>query len=396
MLSSTMFRALKSLPRTVWVIGLISLINDSASEMVYPLIPLYLSSVLMAGPRVLGLIEGAAEAAASLLKLVSGVIVDRTRRRKPWIVLGYGIASFGRPLIALISNWPGLLVIRVADRIGKGLRTSPRDALLAASVSAEHRGLAFGVHRALDNAGAVVGPLLAFLLLQQGWPLRTIFYWTALPAVLCVGLALAMTETKPNEPAVAATAGRWRWTDMAPTFRRFLVVVLLFSLGNSSNMFLLLRARELGVPQAWIPLLWAAVSTVAMTFSTPFSAWSDRIGRYRLLLAGYAAYAVFYVLMARIAHANWTLVALFAFYGLFVAATEGVEKALVADLAPSDARGTAYGWFNLTTGVALLPASALFGWLYQALSPATAFHFSASCAAVAAVLLWFWVRPRNR
>jgi MFS family permease len=169
--------------------------------------------------------------------------------------------------------------------------------------------------------------------------------------------------------------------------------VLLFSIGNSSNMFLLLRARELGVPQAWIPLLWASVSAVAMAFSTPLSAWSDHIGRYRLLLAGYLAYAFFYLAMGRLAQADWTLVALFACYGLFVAATEGVEKALVADLAPSGRQGTAYGWFNLTSGVALLPASAIFGWLYQAHSPATAFTFAAGCAALAAALLWFWVRP---
>lgn len=391
----TMLKALRALPRTVWIIGLISFVNDSASEMIYPLVPLYLSSVLMAGPRVLGLIEGAAEMAAGLLKLASGAIVDRTRRRKPWIVLGYGVAAFGRPLIALVASWQGLLLIRVADRIGKGLRTSPRDALLAASVPADRRGLAFGVHRALDNAGAVVGPLLAFALLQQGLPLRSVFFWTALPAAICVILALAMTEPPPAAQAPPVRVD-WQLRSLPSPLRRYLLAVLLFSLGNSSNMFLLLRARELGVPQPLIPLLWASVSAVAMLFSTPLAAWSDRIGRFRVLLGGYVAYMVFYLAMGLQHSAHWTLALLFGFYGLFMAATEGVEKALVADLAPPDRQGTAYGWFNLTTGVALLPASAVFGWLYQTWSPGMAFGFAAACAALAAGLLWLWVRPAAR
>lgn len=172
-----MFQELLRLPRTVWLIGLISLVNDSASEMMYPLVPLYLSSVLMAGPRALGIIEGIAEATASLLKLFSGVVVDRTRRSKPWVVVGYALAGFGRPLMAFTGSWAGVLAIRFADRVGKGLRSSPRDALLASSVDASQRGLAFGLHRALDNAGAVVGPLLAFALLAYGVPLKQVFLW---------------------------------------------------------------------------------------------------------------------------------------------------------------------------------------------------------------------------
>ncbi len=186
-----MWQTIRALPPTVWLIGLISLINDSASELVYPLVPLYLTSVLMAGPRALGLIEGIAEATASLLKWVSGVVVDRTRRSKPWIVVSYGLAALGRPLIAWVTSWPALLTIRFADRVGKGLRTSPRDALLAASVGADRRGLAFGVHRAMDNAGAVIGPLLAAALLASGMPLRDVFLWTWVPALACVALALA-------------------------------------------------------------------------------------------------------------------------------------------------------------------------------------------------------------
>jgi MFS family permease len=385
-----MLQAIKNLPRTVWLIGLISLVNDSASEMLYPLIPLYLASVLMAGPRALGIIEGIAEATASLLKLFSGVIVDRTRRAKPWIVFGYGLAGLGRPLIAFVSSWPWLLVIRFADRVGKGLRSSPRDALLAASVQAERRGLAFGLHRAMDNAGAVIGPLVASLLLAAQVPLHDIFLWSIVPAVLCLALALAI-----REPAAEVTAATkpfdWRLRDMPPLFKRYLAVVALFTLGNSSNMFLLLRARELGVAEATIPLLWAAVALVATVFSTPLSALSDRFGRMHLLVGGYVAYGLFYLALGSMAHDGLLLFALFGFYGLFMAATEGVEKALVADLAPAERRGTAFGWFNLTAGVMLFPASLVFGWLWQAVSSWVAFGFSGACALAAGMLLRFWV-----
>lgn len=388
-----MFEALRTLPRTVWLIGLISLVNDSASEMLYPLIPLYLSSVLMAGPRALGLIEGIAEATASLLKLFSGVVVDRTRRCKPWVVFGYGLAGLGRPLIAFATSWPWVLAIRFADRVGKGLRTSPRDALLAASVDSGHRGLAFGLHRAMDNAGAVVGPLLAALLLANQIPLKDIFLWSFAPALVCLGLAFSLHEPELTAPA-QRNAFDWSLGKMPLTFKRYLAVVALFTLGNSSNMFLLLRAKELGVPEAGIPLLWMAVSAVAMLFSTPLSALSDRVGRVRLLVGGYLAYGLFYLGLGLIARDGMLLFGLFAFYGLFMATTEGVEKALVADLAPVERRGTAFGWFNLTTGFFLLPASVLFGWLYQTASPLVAFSFSSGCALLAAVLLGWWVGAR--
>ena len=390
-----MLKSVLALPRTVWLIGLISLVNDSASDMLYPLIPLYLSSVLMAGPKALGIIEGIAEATASLLKLFSGVIVDRTKRAKPWIVLGYGLAGVGRPLIAFVSSWPWLLVLRFTDRVGKGLRTSPRDALLAASITPDKRGLAFGLHRAMDNAGAVVGPLIAWVLLSQNMPLKDVFLWSVVPAVICLALALWI-----REPAVATHSPHhafdWRLTDMPSTFKRYLAVVALFTLGNSSNMFLLLRAGELGVDQAHIPLLWMAVSAIAMLFSTYLSALSDKVGRIRLLVSGYLAYALFYICLGLMTHDGVLLFILFAFYGLFIAATEGVEKALVADIAPAGREGAAFGWFNLTAGVFLLPASVVFGWLYQSTSPLIAFGFSSGCALLAAVLLIFWVDVKRK
>lgn len=386
-----MLKPLFSLPRTVWLIGLISLLNDSASEMIYPLVPLYLASVLMAGPRALGIIEGIAEATASILKLFSGVIVDRTRRAKPWVVAGYALAGFARPFIALATSWPGVLALRFADRVGKGLRTSPRDSLLAGSVPASRRGLAFGLHRAMDNAGAVMGPLVAAGLLGLGWTLREVILFALLPAVLCLILALMLREPRHVGPAPTQPPFSWRLHGLPSAFKRYLLVLALFTLGNSSNMFLLLRARELGLPEAQVPLAWAGVAAIATVFSTPLSAWSDRIGRTRLLVAGWAAYGLFYLgLGSALPGSGWLLFGLFAFYGLFMAATEGVEKALVADLAPEDLRGAAFGWFNLTAGLLLLPASVVFGELYQQAGALTAFAFSAACALLAAGLLPLW------
>lgn len=389
-----MFKTVASLPRTVWLIGLISLVNDSASEMLYPLIPLYLSAVLMSGPRVLGLIEGIAEATASLLKLFSGVIVDRTRRAKPWVVFGYALAGLGRPLIAFVGSWPWLLAIRFADRVGKGLRTSPRDALLAASVTPAQRGIAFGLHRAMDNAGAVIGPLVAAALLGAGMPLRDIFLWAFVPAALCLALSLAIREEPVRTDTASPPGFHWQLADMPGPLKRYLVVVAIFTLGNSSNMFLLLRARELGVAESAVPLLWAAVSLVATLFSTPLSGLSDKIGRVPVLLGGYVAYGAFYAALGLMPGDGPLLLLAFGCYGLFMAATEGVEKALVADLAPSRLRGTAFGWFNLAAGLFLLPASVIFGWLYQACSPAAAFGFSAACSFVAAFLLRAWAFRR--
>ena len=385
-----MLKSLTSLPATIWLLGLVSFFNDSASELVYPLVPLYLASVLMAGPKALGLIEGIAEATGSLLKLFAGVMADRLHSTKYWVVGGYSLAALGRPLLALAGAWPMVLALRFADRVGKGLRTSPRDALLALSVEPERRGLAFGLHRAMDNAGAVVGPLLAAWLLARGMPIRDILGWTLIPGLITVGLALSIREPR-REAVQDRQAFSWTLQGFPPEFKRYLLVLALFTLGNSSNMFLLLRARDMGLPEAQVPLLWALVAATAMLFSTPLSALSDRIGRTRLIVVGWGVYGAFYLLLGLNGHTLWLLWPLFAFYGLFMAATEGAEKALVADLAPRERIGAAYGWFNLTAGAMLLPASLLFGWLWQGFSPEAAFGFGAGCALLAAVLLRFWV-----
>lgn len=385
-----MLKALFQLPSTVWLFGLVSLLNDSASELIYPLVPIYLASILMAGPKALGLIEGIAETVSSLLKLFSGIVADRVHKAKFLVVFGYSLAALSRPLLVLAHSWLGVLALRFADRVGKGLRASPRDAMLAASVPAEQRGLAFGLQRAMDHAGAVIGPLAATALLAEAVPIKDIFLWAIIPGIATVVLVVFI-----KEPARELHIGRydldWQLWALPGTYRRYLMVLALFTLGNSSNMFLLLRARELGMPEFQIPLLWGLTSLVAMLFSSHLSGLSDRIGRIRLIVVGWVVYALFYVFLGFNGSNLLLIWPLFGFYGLFMAATEGAEKALVADFVSQAQLGTAYGWFNLTTGIFLLPASLIFGSLWQTANPETAFGFAAGCALLAALLLGFWV-----
>ncbi len=387
----SMFKTLSSLPKTVWLIGLISFVNDSASEMLYPLMPLYLASVLMAGPKAIGIIEGVAEATSSLFKLVSGVVVDKTKNAKVWIVLGYFLAGIGRPLIAFASSWVGVLLIRFTDRLGKGLRSSPRDALLAESVPTNQRGITYGLHRSMDNAGAVVGPLLAAYLLAINIPLKEIFFWAVIPGAITVALALCIKEPARESLVASTIKFTWNLDGMPVEFKRYLFAVGLFALSNSSDMFLLLRAKELGVPQEQIPLLWACISLITTIFGTPLSALSDRFSRKYFITLAWMAYALIYAAMSYSGLTVGWLFGIFALYGLFKAATEGVEKALVADLAPKGLTGTAFGWFNLCSGIMLLPASLIFGWLYESVSPTVAFLFSGLSSLLAVMLMAFWV-----
>ena len=386
--------ALRALPSTVWVLGVISLLNDAASELVYPLLPLYLATVLGAGPRALGLIEGAAEAMSALLKLVSGVWYDRVRRAKLFVVAGYGFAAISRPLIALVGSWPMLLALRLLDRLGKGLRSSPRDALLARSVPAARRGAAFGLHRAFDNAGAVIGPLLAAGLLALHVPLRDILLWAAVPGALCVALALSLREPA-NDAVVVATKPDWTWRGLPPGFRRMLIAISVFTLGQASNAFVILRAHDLGMPAAQAALLWAAVAATSTLLALPLSAHSDRVGRVPLLTIGWTLHAVLFVMLGWIDEVAFLWVAAILL-GVYMAATEGSERALIADLVPQERLGTAYGWYYLAKGLLLLPASAVFGWLWVASGPAVAFTLSASLVALATLVLVTWVLPGVR
>ena len=386
---------MRKLPRTVIALTAVSLLTDASSEMIFPLLPLFLSSVLGASATALGAIEGAAESVAAFLKLASGAWSDRLTRRKPLVVAGYTLASIARPLIGLANGVLQVGALRVTDRIGKGIRTSPRDALIADAVAPSQRGAAFGLHRAGDHLGAVIGPLVAFVLLQfLGLSLRTVFLLAAIPAALAVAVLVLAVREQATRRSASGSLGLKARDGLSTTFWKYLAVLLVFSLGNASDAFLLLRASALGVAAAHIPLLWAAHHVVKALANVRGGALSDRVGRRPLIIAGWAVYAVVYLAFAQ-ASAAWHAWALFLGYGLYFGLTEGVEKAFVADLVPDRLRGTAFGWFNFTLGLAAFPASLIFGALWDVRGAATAFGVAASLAAAASLLLLIAVPVRR-
>jgi MFS family permease len=382
------------LGRNVVALGAVSFLTDVATEMTYPLIPVFLATVLGASATYVGTIEGAAETTAALLKWASGWWSDRIARRKPLVLAGYALASVVRPLIGLAQSAAQVLGIRVSDRVGKGIRTSPRDALIADSVDPAIRGRAFGFHNAADNLGAVLGPLIAFAFLRwEGLPLRTVFLLTAIPGALAVLTLIFGVREVPRTAPPKKEGGVDLKAPLGGRFWTYLGVLLLFTLGNSTDAFLLLRAGQLGVATSLIPILWALLNLVKAVSNTPGGILSDRIGRKPLIAAGWLVYAAVYFLFGR-ASQTWHAWALFAVYGVYFGLTEGVEKALVADLVPKDRRGAAFGWYNLAIGVGALPASLLFGALWDRWGSATAFNFGALLALAAAVGVIFVV-PRR-
>lgn len=389
----------------LWL-SLVSLLNDAASEMIYPLLPAFIVQ-LGAGPAFLGLIEGVAEATASLTKLAGGWISDRVGKRKALAVWGYAIAALARPFIAAAHAAWQVLIVRFADRVGKGVRTAPRDALLAESVVPARRGAAFGIHRAADHAGAVIGPLLAsgLLLLLPG-RLRLVFALAALPGLLAVALlvwrvrespAVGGVSPPPVGPTAAATGGRAGprvgFRGLGSTFRRYLVIVVIFTLGNASDAFLLLRAQQLGVAVALLPILWAAFHVSKMVWNVVGGGLADRAGPRVAIVGGWLVYAATYAAFA-FATTAWQAWALFLFYGVFFGLTEAPEKLLVVRLAPADARGTAFGAYHFSVGIAALPASLLFGEIWQHAGPEAAFLTGAGLAVAAVLALPLLVRDR--
>ena len=402
----------RSLGRNVLALTAVSFFTDVSSEMIYPLLPVFLTATLGASASTLGAIEGAAETTASLLKLARGWWSDRVHQRKPLVVIGYTLAALVRPLIAAAQNASQVLAIRLTDRVGKGIRNAPRDALIAESVDPSVRGRAFGFHRAGDNAGGVVGPLLAFALLHwAGFDMRTVFWLAVIPGILAVitvtgfvkEILAASVPIPPagtaagNAPARSAAENALRSADanaLPKSFWAYLGVVLVFTLGNSTDAFLLLRANQLGVPLALAPILWATLNVVRTLTSTHGGALSDRVGRVPTLIAGWALYALVYFGFA-FASQQWHAWTLFCVYGLFFALTEGAERALVADFVGAARRGTAFGWFHLTVGLAALPASLLFGLVWDRVGAHTAFIMGAALAAVAAVGIAVIPRPQR-
>jgi MFS family permease len=394
------------LSRPVWLLGWVSLFTDMASEMVYPLLPLFLTQVLGAGAMSLGIIEGAAEAANSGLKILSGWLADRWRSPKKLVLVGYGIASAVRPLIGLATAWPQVLAIRFADRLGKGIRGAPRDAMLADFAPANARGRVFGFHRAMDHAGAVTGPLLAsaFLYFYPG-DYRTLFTLTIIPGVIVILFILRVpepsrtpqnpvepsgTQKNPVEPGrtqqnLAEPLGTLK--NLGLPFYKAMAVILLFSLGNASDAFLLLRLSDLGVATAWIPLLWSALHVVKVVSSLVGGALSDRFGRRGLIALGWSWYAFVYAGFGFF-DTKAAVIAIFLSYGLYFGLTEGNEKAWVVDMAPLHARGTAFGVYNAALGVGTLAASLLFGAIWTHVSPHAAFLTGAGLAILASGLLF--------
>jgi len=371
--------------RTVVVLGVASLLTDLSSDMIYPLLPAYLAVTLGAGAIGLGAMEGAAEATSSLLKIASGKLADRVSRRKPLVVMGYGLSGLMRPLIGFAVAWPVVIFLRVVDRVGKGIRTSPRDALIADVTPSEARGRAYGLHRAMDNAGAVLGPALAALLITLGVETRAVFWWAAVPAVLVIVVLIFGIRETPREPSVTAmTTERAPLRELGPSYRRFLLVVVVFTLGNSSDMFLLLRLGEAGLGPTGVTLAWGAHNLVR-TFATYFGGkLADRFDRRRLLTIGWALYALAYTAMAFF-DSPVSIVVLIVAYALHYGAVEPTERAIVADLAPASLRGSAFGWFHGSIGLAALPASALFGVLYASVAPKAAFGVGAALALAAVI-----------
>jgi MFS family permease len=386
----------RRLPRTVLALSLVSLFTDASSEIIYPLLPLFLTATLGASAETLGVIEGAAETTASLLKLVSGWWSDRVARRKPLVVAGYAIASLARPLVAFAQSAGQVLAIRVSDRVGKGIRSSPRDALLADAVAPDQRGRAYGLHRAADNFGAVIGPLIAFSVLHwTSISLRHLFLLAAVPGLFALVALVVGVREEPRAAAsvTAAKRGPLLSGGLPTRFWGYLAVLLLFTLGNSSDAFILLRASQLGVSAALLPIIWAMLHVVKSATNTPSGALSDRVGRVPLIVAGWLVFAGVYLAFGR-ATATWQAWALFAVYGTYFGLTEGVEKALVADLVPADKRGAGFGWYNLAIGLGALPASIIFGAVWDRYGSARAFELGAALAATAAVAL-ILVVPRR-
>jgi MFS family permease len=386
--------------RPVWLLGWISFFTDTASEMVYPLLPLFLTRVLGAGAMSLGVIEGVAEGANSVLKIVSGWLADRSGQPKRLVLAGYGLSSLVRPLIALVTSWPQVLGLRFVDRLGKGVRSSPRDAMLARFAPDKTRGRVYGFHRGMDHAGAVAGPLIATAYLYfKPEAYRSLFTWTLVPGIIVILLILRLpnerlgaasrTAADPGSPAppAAASSAREGLRRLPRRFYLAMAVITLFALGNASDAFILLRLNDLGVAPVWIPLLWSGLHVVKMTSSIVGGALSDRFGRRVMIVLGYLWYAVVYGAFAWFT-ALPAVIGVFLAYGLYFGLTEGVEKAWVADMAPAPARGLAFGIYNGALGFGGLAASLVFGLIWTRVSPAAAFLTGASLALAASLLLY--------
>ena len=398
----------RRLPRNVFAISFVSLLNDASSEIIYPLLPVFLSLTLGASPGIVGMIEGTAESLSSLLKLFAGYFSDRRGKRKAFVVLGYSMASLSRPLLAFATSWYQVLAIRLTDRVGKGIRGAPRDAMIADTVAIEERGLAFGFHRAMDHSGAVVGPLISYLLILLVADNRNaltasdfskIFLFASIPALAAVLVAVFLVRESPRraetKSVTALKPPQFSLRGFDSNFKLYLAIVALFTFSNSSDAFLLLRAQTAGVPLSMIPLLWVVLHVSKVLSSLYGGDLSDRLGRRRLIVSGWILYAAVYAGFAFVTE-QYSVWILFVIYGIYFGLAEGAEKALVADLVRPEQRGMAYGLYNLAFGITVLPASLLMGGLWTWRGPVLAFLVSAGLGATAAVLMLILVKTPIR
>ena len=383
----------KSIPRTVFQLGLVSLFNDMAKEMIYPVVPLFLAQVLGAGPAAVGWVEGMAESTSSLLKVFSGIGTDRVKKKKPFLIFGFAISTLLRPLVGLASTWPWVLVLRFADRMGKGVRSAPQDALIADVTNDSNRGVSYGFHSAMDDAGQLIGPFIAGGLLLLGLTFRNVILLSIIPGVLAWITVWTVHEKSSGPLKPKKLTLLQDWNTLGGNFKSLITVLFIFSLGNSADAFLMIRLSQVGVSNWLIALLWGLHGGVRM-FTSPYSgSLSDRWGRKPLIISGWFYYALIYLGFALLSDKT-SMIFLFLAYGVFYGLCEPSEKAFVADLAPQTLRGTAFGYYNLIIGLGALPASLLFGWIATVWSYPWAFAVGAALAALASLFLLFIPRTK--
>lgn len=377
-------------PKNVFAAGLVSLCMDISSEMIYPLMPLFLTNVLGATKTTVGVIEGIAEATASMLKVFSGYLSDRLGKRKLLMAVGYGVSVASRPIIAAAVTWGEVLFARFVDRFGKGVRTAPRDAIIADSVENNSFGKAFGFHRAMDTVGGVIGPAIAFFLLSIFLNnFRLVFYLSIIPGIIAV-LLIIFFITEKRHTREPAQIPRLTFKDFDGNFRRYMLVIAVFSIGNSSDAFLILRAENVGVPKEFIPIVYLIFNLIYSLSSTPMGILADKVGTKRMVLAGFIFYAIIYAGLAAV-QSEWQILGLFMLYGIFKGMSEGTQRAYLASIAPPDRKATAFGVYHMAAGMALLPASIIAGFLWDNIGPEAAFVYGAVTGLLAFVL---FVRSR--
>jgi len=391
-------RRIWGLNPNVFFLGLVSLLTDISSEIIFTLVPLFLANVLGAATTVIGFVGGFSESTDAVFRIFSGWFSDKVARRKPLAVLGYSLSTIAKPFMYIASSWGMVLGVRFGDRVGKGFRTSPRDALIADSVSAEERGKSFGLHRAMDTSGAVLGLVIVAIIvyLVQGGELKLsleTYQWMVLvsviPAVLAVLVLVFFVKERRKKSSVEVGGGsavstgyRGLFRGWDSRFKLFLVIMAVFTLGNSSDFFVILRAQNLGSSVLYVALMLVLFNVTYAVTSLPAGMLSDKLGRKRVIALGWSIYALVYLGLA-ISSSLWQIWLLFAFYGVYYGIVEGVARAFVADLVPEERRGTAYGLYHGVVGLTLLPASLIAGWLWQAYSPSAPFFFGSALALLA-------------